>query len=80
MWVSVGEARPVTTGALESKPFHEGELDGFGRVPLCRTYRNPQNCRVPVYKRLGGSPTRVEKAILWSYDTISQLRSDDHLI
>ena len=34
MSVSVGEARPVTTGALESKSFHEGELDGFQSIPL----------------------------------------------
>ena len=31
---AVGEARPVTTGALETKAFHEGEFDGFHRVPL----------------------------------------------
>ena len=31
---AVGEAYPVTTGALEAESFHEGELDGFRRVPL----------------------------------------------
>ena len=37
-WVPLGRRRPVTTGALESKPFHEGEFDGFHSIPL-RGYR-----------------------------------------